>query len=160
MYTIIGGGFAGLSAAYFLHRAGKDVTLLEWSRGLGGRSSTRNIGYRTMDAGAQRIDLSPHPTNKVETEARELLKLVAEERGLTSQLKPFPGPVLRFDGRHLANAQQVDVPNWQYIDGGMRKFADAMTQGITVRTHTRISDIQFDEGAYTLRNQRGETMAS
>ncbi|HZK76669.1 MAG TPA: FAD/NAD(P)-binding protein, partial [Candidatus Kapabacteria bacterium] len=43
MITIIGGGFSGLSAAYFLHRAGKDVTLLEWSRGLGGRASTRNV---------------------------------------------------------------------------------------------------------------------
>ena len=39
------------------HRAGKDVTVLEWSRGLGGRASTRNVGYRTMDSGAQRLDL-------------------------------------------------------------------------------------------------------
>lgn len=157
MFTIIGGGFSGVAAAYFLHRAGKDVTILEWSRGLGGRASTRNIGYRTMDAGTQRIDLSPHPTNAVESSARQLLKTVAEERGLMGSLKPIPGPLLRFDGRHLASAQQVDMPDWFYIDGGMRKFAEAIAKDIPVRTHTRISDITFDEGTANVRNQRGES---
>jgi phytoene dehydrogenase-like protein len=49
MITIIGGGFSGIAAAYFLHRAGKDVTLFERSRGLGGRATTHNLAYRTID---------------------------------------------------------------------------------------------------------------
>ena len=159
MITIIGGGFSGLAAAYFLHRAGKDVTVLEWSRGLGGRGSTRNVGYRTMDSGAQRIDLSPS-TNDLENRARQLLKAVAEERGLIEHLKPFPGPVLRFDGRSISTAQQVDVPDWGFIDGGMTAFADALVKGIPVRTHSRISDLVFEKEGFTLRNQRGETMPS
>jgi predicted NAD/FAD-dependent oxidoreductase len=158
MITVIGGGFAGLSAAYFLHRAGKDVTLLEWSRGLGGRGSTRNVGYRTVDAGAQRLDLAPLSSNPLETEARALLKAVADERGVTPHLMQFPGPVLRFDGRSIVTSEHVDVPNWTYLDGGMKVFAEALAKGITVRTHTRISDILVEDGQHKLRNQRGETL--
>lgn len=158
MITVIGGGFAGLSAAYFLHRAGKDVTLLEWSRGLGGRASTRNVGYRTVDSGAQRLDLGPLSTNPLETEARALLKAVADERGVTPHLMQFPGPVLRFDGRSIATSEHVDVPNWTYLDGGMKVFAEALAKDITVRSHSRISDILVEDGTYKLRNQRGETI--
>ncbi|MDP4200949.1 MAG: FAD-dependent oxidoreductase [Bacteroidota bacterium] len=160
MITVIGGGFAGLSAAYFLHRAGKDVTVLEWSRGLGGRASTRNVGYRTMDSGAQRLDLSPLSVNKLETDARALLRAVCEERGVLEHLLPFPGPVYRFDGRSISSAQQVEVPNWSFLDGGFKVLADALVQDIPVRTHTRISDLVFEDKGYTLRNQRGEAMPS
>ena len=160
MITIIGGGFSGLSAAYFLHRAGKDVTLLEWSRGLGGRASTRNVGYRTMDSGAQRIDLSPLSANQLETDARALLRAVAIERGILQIAKPFPAPVFRFDGRSLETAHQVEVPNWYFLDGGMSVFAESLVKDIPVRTHTRVSDIVFEKKGYTLRNQRGETMPS
>lgn|GEM_PF-2310975 len=160
MITIIGGGFSGLSAAYFLHRAGKDVTLLEWSRGLGGRASTRNVGYRTMDSGAQRIDLSPLSANQLETDARELLRAVAIERGVLQQALPFPSPVFRFDGRSIESAHQVEVPNWSYLEGGMRVLADALVKDIPVRSHTRVSDIVFEKDGYQLRNQRGETMPS
>ena len=160
MITIIGGGFSGLSAAYFLHRAGKDVTLLEWSRGLGGRASTRNVGYRTMDSGAQRIDLSPLSANQLETDARALLRAVAIERGVLQQALPFPSSVFRFDGRSLETAHQVEVPNWSYLEGGMRVLADALVKDIPVRTHTRVSDIVFEKDGYKLRNQRGESMPS
>ena len=98
MITIIGGGFSGLAAAYFLHRADKNVTLLEWSRGLGGRATTHNLGYRTIDVGQQKLDLSK-PANKLEKEAMELLRAIAAERGALEHLKPYPGNVLQFDGR-------------------------------------------------------------
>ncbi len=160
MITIIGGGFSGLSAAYFLHRAGKEVTLLEWSRSLGGRSSTRNVGYRTMDSGAQRIDLSPLASNQLETDARALLRAVAIERGVLQHALPFPSPVFRFDGRSIQTAHEVEVPNWSYLEGGMTVLADALVKDIKVRTHTRISDIVIEKDKYQLRNQRGEVTPS
>ena len=160
MITIIGGGFSGLSAAYFLHRAGKEVTLLEWSRSLGGRSSTRNVGYRTMDSGAQRIDLSPLASNQLETNARALLRAVAIERGVLQHALPFPSPVFRFDGRSIQTAHEVEVPNWSFLEGGMTVLADALVKDIPVRTHTRISDIVIEKDKYNLRNQRGEVMPS
>ncbi len=160
MITIIGGGFSGLSAAYFLHRAGKEVTLLEWSRSLGGRASTRNVGYRTMDSGAQRIDLSPLASNQLETNARALLRAVAIERGVLQHALPFPPPVFRFDGRSIQTAHEVEVPNWSYLEGGMKVLADALVKDVPVRTHTRISDIVIEKDKYQLRNQRGEMTPS
>ncbi len=160
MITIIGGGFSGLSAAYFLHRAGKDVTVLEWSRSLGGRASTRNVGYRTMDSGAQRIDLSPLASNQLETNARALLRAVAIERGVLQHALPFPPPVFRFDGRSIETAREVEVPNWSFLEGGMKVLADALVKDIPVRTHTRISDIVIEKDKYQLRNQRGEMTPS
>lgn len=51
--AIIGAGMAGLSAASRLREAGADCTVIEKSRGLGGRMATRRIGSLQFDHGAQ-----------------------------------------------------------------------------------------------------------
>ena len=51
--VIIGAGIAGLLAARSLHEAGARVTVLEKSRGFGGRMSTRRVGDAVFDQGAQ-----------------------------------------------------------------------------------------------------------
>lgn len=50
---IIGAGMAGLTAAYYLQKAGKEVTVLDKGRGVGGRMNSRSIDkvYR-FDHGA------------------------------------------------------------------------------------------------------------
>lgn len=159
MITIIGGGFSGLAAAYFLHRADKDVTVLEWSRGLGGRATTHNLGYRTIDVGEQKFDFSK-TTNKLEKEAQELLRAIAAERGALEYLKPYPGNVLQFDGRSVATAKKIDVPDWFYLEAGMKAFAEALVNEIPIRTHTRISEFIPSEKNITMKNQRGEKIES
>ncbi|MFE6687129.1 FAD-dependent oxidoreductase [Streptomyces sp. NPDC057743] len=47
--TVIGGGFAGLTAALFAAEAGAAVTLYEAHRSLGGRARTADGPYRTND---------------------------------------------------------------------------------------------------------------
>jgi predicted NAD/FAD-dependent oxidoreductase len=155
MITIIGGGFSGLAAAYFLHRADKDVQVLEWSRGLGGRATTHNLGYRTIDVGEQKFDFSKS-SNKLESQSRELLKQIAAERGIMELLKPYPGTVLQFDGRSIATAKKVETPDWYYLDAGMKAFAEALANEIPIRTHTRISEFIAGDKNITLKNQRGE----
>src|SRR5947209_17861808 len=135
MITIIGGGFSGLAAAYFLHRADEDVQVLEWSRGLGGRATTHNLGYRTIDAGEQKFDFS-QTSDKKESEARDLLKKILDERGASNALKPFPPNVLQFDGRSIVTAKKIEAKDWFYIDGGMKSFAEALAHEIPTRTHT------------------------
>ncbi len=159
MITIIGGGFSGLAAAYFLHRADKDVTVLEWSRGLGGRATTHNLGYRTIDVGEQKFDFSK-TTNKLEKEASELLRLIAAERGALELLKPYPGNVLQFDGRSIASAKKNDAPEWFYLEAGMKAFAEALAHEIPTRTHTRISEFIPGDKNITMKNQRGEKIES
>lgn len=52
-HIIIGAGLSGLVAASVLRRAGKDVVVLEKSRGLGGRAATRRWDGLPVDHGAQ-----------------------------------------------------------------------------------------------------------
>ena len=50
---ILGAGVAGLTAAGVLRRAGREVVVLEKSRGLGGRAATRRWDGLPVDHGAQ-----------------------------------------------------------------------------------------------------------
>lgn len=50
---MIGGGMAGLTAAAYLQRAGREVCVLEKARSVGGRMSTRRDEARQWDHGAQ-----------------------------------------------------------------------------------------------------------
>lgn len=52
---MIGAGLAGLSAARDLAQAGLSVTVLEKSRGVGGRTASRRIGDLQFDHGAARL---------------------------------------------------------------------------------------------------------
>jgi oxygen-dependent protoporphyrinogen oxidase len=51
--AVVGGGIAGLTAAFDLSRAGVDVTLLEGSDRLGGKLRREDVGGVTLDVGAE-----------------------------------------------------------------------------------------------------------
>ncbi|MEZ6015804.1 MAG: NAD(P)/FAD-dependent oxidoreductase [Planctomycetota bacterium] len=61
--VVVGGGFAGLAAAYELEAAGYDVTLVEASSKVGGRvrTTTEFVPGRVVEVGAELIG-SNHPT--------------------------------------------------------------------------------------------------
>lgn len=52
-WAIVGAGIAGIAAARRLVAAGRRVTLLDKSRGIGGRMATRRVGDLQFDHGAQ-----------------------------------------------------------------------------------------------------------
>ena len=79
---IIGGGISGLTAAYYLQKAGKDFQILEATERVGGRIKTDIVGGYRMDRGFQ-VFLTAYP------EAQKILDYAA------LQLCTFaPGAVL------------------------------------------------------------------
>ena len=79
---IIGGGIAGLTAAYYLQKAERDYTILEASDRIGGRIKTDEYNGFLMDRGFQ-VFLTAYP------EARKILDYN------TLELRAFnPGAVL------------------------------------------------------------------
>ncbi|MCB5908277.1 NAD(P)-binding protein [Streptomyces pinistramenti] len=84
--TVIGGGFAGLTAAISAAEAGADVTLYEAHQTLGGRARTADAPYRTNEGPHALYSRGPHWA-------------WLAQRGLTGPLAPLPlreGARLRF----------------------------------------------------------------
>lgn len=52
---VVGGGWSGIAAAWYLHRSGAAVTLLDEQPTLGGRSSTVHLGDRRITLGGKNI---------------------------------------------------------------------------------------------------------
>lgn len=80
--AVIGGGFAGLTAAYELLKAGQEVDLYEASSQLGGQARTFPIGETRLEAFYHHLFLSD----------RDILSL-AEELGLKERISWIPSRV-------------------------------------------------------------------
>ncbi len=96
--VVVGAGLAGLCCARALHRAGRAVSVLEASDGVGGRVRTDRVDGFLLDRGFQ-ILLTAYP------EARAVLDYRALD------LRPFaPGALVRFRGRFHRVADPTRAP--------------------------------------------------
>ena len=85
--AVVGGGIAGLGAAYTLKKAGVDVTVFESASEAGGRMRSQQWAGAWVDRGAEFIadaDLAH-------------FRPVLDDLGLTQQLKPYPGGKVAFE---------------------------------------------------------------
>ncbi|MEL7037480.1 MAG: FAD-dependent oxidoreductase [Cyanobacteria bacterium J06592_8] len=75
--AIIGAGLAGLTAAQKLKKAGHSVIVLEKSRGVGGRCSTRRISGSRVDHGVRYLEATGEKTQDLieRLKAADLLEL-------------------------------------------------------------------------------------
>ncbi len=102
--VIIGGGIAGLTAAYDLHQAGWAVTVHEADRQWGGKIRTSPVGDRPVDAGPDaflaRVD-----------HGHELCRELGLDGELTSPVAPVPAYVHADDRLHeLPAGTMLGVP--------------------------------------------------
>lgn len=132
--AIIGAGVAGLAAAQHLRVIRPDliVTVLEKSRGVGGRAATRSHGPFVFDHGAQYIKAPSAELQAIIT-TTTLLDLVQPVWVLHADNQIKPGDP----------AQNRD-PKWTYADG-ITRLGKHLAQGIAVRTTTlvgRLAQVQ------------------
>lgn len=112
--VVVGGGFAGLMAAYTLRKAGWRVTLIEAADRVGGRVATvRKQGY-LLDTGATQIS----------TGYTEYLALCAE-LGLSEELVPSSQAVgfIRHGRIHLIDARRPIMAGFTPLLSWAGKFA-------------------------------------
>lgn len=102
--VVIGGGVAGLSAAFDLHRAGVPVTVLEAGDRWGGKIHTSPVGDRPVDAGPDAfLARVPH--------GRQLCADLGLEGELTTPVAPVPAYVHHHGALHeLPEGTMFGVP--------------------------------------------------
>lgn len=146
--AIIGGGLAGLSAAWSLTRQGRDPVVFEKSRGLSGRAASRSRGDVRFDHGANFFKLDdPVVDELVRT------KLPTED------LVEIPGDVWTFDGSGSiseGDQEQNAEPKWTYRHGisQLGKLLVAAS-GVEVKRQTRVARMELADGKWTLWDTDG-----
>lgn len=64
-FVVVGGGIAGLTAAYELHQAGHGVELLEAAPGVGGVIASRHVNGFELDLGPNSLVMTPAMASRV-----------------------------------------------------------------------------------------------
>jgi predicted NAD/FAD-dependent oxidoreductase len=120
--AIIGAGMAGVSAGRLLADRGHRVTLLEKSRGCGGRCATKRWEGHTVDHGAQYFTLR-HPDFSA-----------AVQQTCGAALSRITAPVLNENGSPLP-----DTGRYYHREGNSR-VVRSLAAGLTLRTETTVTD--------------------
>ncbi|MGK7297002.1 MAG: NAD(P)/FAD-dependent oxidoreductase [Candidatus Wenzhouxiangella sp. M2_3B_020] len=139
--VVIGAGWSGLKAATELHEAGREVVVLEKSRGPGGRSASRRIDGHRFDHGAQYF------TARSAAFARRLQQWRDED--LVQPWKPRLAVIGDRSGHHdpEETARFVAMPG---MNGVCRNLADPLDCRFGVRVASLAHDgkwrIGLDDG--------------
>lgn len=135
--AVIGAGLAGVACARELMERGLRVTLIEKSRGPGGRTSTRREGARRFDHGAARLELG----------APELAERRAEweAAGVIAPWTP------RTRGGSAHGATWIGVP-------GASALCAHLARGLDVRTGHRVTALVATGERWRLALDGGEVL--
>lgn len=122
---IIGAGMAGLAAAVSLREVGFRAVLVDKSRAVGGRMSTRTIGNARFDQGAQHFAIRSDSVAKLLEPAIEA------------------GVVREWFRTRDGRARHVGV-------GGMRRIPEFLARNLDVRTVTQVERLAVENGRVTV----------
>ncbi len=134
--AIIGAGIAGLTAGRELAKAGHDVTVIEKSRGLGGRLATRYTG----DNLEYKLD---HGTPYFTTKSPEFSGFVSEL--LDKKLvKIWDDTNWQYDGVQLLDTRPNSTEKIKYIAiDGMNRIGKYLARWVDVMSETRAGGLTF-----------------
>jgi renalase len=144
---IIGAGVAGLMVARELQKAGRDVVVLEKSRGLSGRSSTRTINGNRVDHGAQYFTVRDE---KFQEQANTWLQ--------QGHLKIWA------HGFHRLTDKGLETPilgHPRYVfPKGMNTIGKLLGEGLNIRTETKVARVETKQDAWVISSDTGETFTA
>ncbi len=148
---IVGAGLAGAGAAYALRSTDHDVTILEKSRGVGGRAATRRRDGCRYDHGANYVKLPDQRTG-------DLIRDLGED-GLVD----IEEPVWTFGADGEITPGDGDDEHKYTWEAGVTQFAKRLLAetDAEVRTTTRAESIVRDgtadgDGAWTVTDTDGD----
>ena len=127
--AVVGAGLAGLVCARRLQQAGYAVTVLEKSRGLGGRMATRRIDGSPLDHGARYVQ----PQSK-------LLQALTQywlDQQLLTPWQPHP---YRLDRTGQLQSDRLTHPCYVAPEG-MSALGKALATGLTLHRQQRVTAI-------------------
>ena len=135
--AIIGAGMAGISCARHLAQAGHHVTVLEKSRGVGGRMATRDTPFGTFDHGAQYFTVrDPRFEQALQTDP-----------ALCRPWSANAVQVLNAQGIAEESPPRPREPHWVATPGMnalLRAWAAPLTQANNLVLQTRVNAIEPD----------------
>lgn len=132
--VVVGAGISGLLLARTLQAAGQAVTVLEKSRGVGGRMATKRVGETSFDQGAQFF-----------TARTPAFQALAEAWGRAGVAGPWPGTEHR---RWIGQPAMTAVPK-------------ALAAGLEVRRETKVvAARRRDDGAWDLEIEGQATLVA
>ena len=133
---IIGAGISGLTAGKILAEAGHDVTILEKSRGYGGRMATRYAGK----SGQVKLD---HGLSWFSPESAEFKHFTADmlEKKL---LRVWGQKFLFYDGEVLSSSDPNNDTSMKYTaPGGMNTLGKHLSRWVDVQTESRVGGLTY-----------------
>jgi predicted NAD/FAD-dependent oxidoreductase len=135
--AVIGAGMAGIACARTLAQAGWDVTVLEKSRGAGGRMSTRETPFGSFDHGAQYFTVR---------DAR-FARALETVPGLCRPWSATAVRVLDAHGRVAEAALLTRDSHWVPAPGMnalVRAWAEPLANAGRLRTQTQVTRVEPD----------------
>jgi len=145
---VIGAGWAGLTAAQVLARAGREVVVLEKSRGPGGRSATRRSDGSQFDHGAQYF------TARSAAFGRHLQQW--RDAGLVEPWRPRLAVFGEKSSGSNSHRAAEDTRRFVAVPG-MNAVCRHLAEGLDCRFDTRVSALQFDRH-WRLELDSGESL--
>ena len=124
---VIGAGISGLVCARALKKSGHEVTVLEKSRSLGGRCSTRKFGDHVVDHGLQYFTLRDP----------QVRKEVEEMAGV--ELRKLTAPILQAEPK---GAVYREGEERFYIRSGNNRLGRMLADGLEVLTETEVPKLE------------------
>lgn len=143
---VVGAGLAGIGVAYRLRNEPVDVTILEKSRGVGGRAATRRKHGCRYDHGANYLKDAGGKTDKL-----------VDELG-SDGLVDIDEPVWTFDQTgEIAPGDRQETHKWTWTEG-ITQFAKRLIEQTeaTVHKSTRIEALAKQDAGWRLTDTEGD----